>query len=61
MIVVFSYKGKQPDSPKEAAGEGISGKNVPIVPGKVSLSPKYRAVTMSSSCNFHFIYSDILR
>lgn len=31
------------------------------VPGKVSLSPKYRAVTISSSCNFHFIYSDVLR
>lgn len=31
------------------------------VPGKVSLSPKYRAVTISSSCNFHFIYFDVLR
>lgn len=65
MIAVFSCKGKQPDNPKEAAYEGNSGKNVPIVreqvPGKVSLSPEYRAVTISSSCNFYFIYSDVLR
>lgn len=57
-------KGQQPDNPKEAACEGMVEKCAcckRTVPGKVSLSPTYRAVTVSSSCNFHFIYSGVLR